>query len=212
MLLKAAPADAPDLSPFRPSDSVLVIWENVEASSSVLRHWFFSDALPAWLSWLMVFAAGASVLMLIIGGLLMLVSGVNEDLRSRGTKTIIWSIAGIVLMVLAMVIVQIVDNLPFSSGTGTLPSPFPTQSDADLPTPLLSSEFIPDVIKIILNITYTITVGMLLYAGALYVMRNGEEEYETKAKNIFRNGIIGLVIISVSYAVVYGVTQLLFNK
>jgi hypothetical protein len=212
VFLSNSSSDAPDLNQFRPSDTLFLIWDNVDISNNALRHWFFSDALPAWISWLMVFSAGASVLMLIIGGGMILLSGINEDLRSRGTKTIIWSIAGIILMLLAMIIVQIVNNLPFSRGTGTLPSYFPNQSGSDLPVSLLSSELIPDIIKIILNITYAITVGMILYAGALYVIRNDDEEYETKAKNIFRNGIIGLIIISVSYAVVYGVTQLLFNK
>lgn len=51
------------------------------------------------------------------------------------------------------------------------------------------------IINIVMLSLGVIAVGLIVYAGFLWMTSNGEEEKVEKARNILKNGIIGLVII-----------------
>jgi len=57
------------------------------------------------------------------------------------------------------------------------------------------------VINIILGFLGVIAVGLISYAGFLWLTSNGNEEKIETAKKILRNGIIGLVIILASWGI-----------
>lgn len=72
----------------------------------------------------------------------------------------------------------------------------------------LFEEFFPAVIRFSLQIVGAVMLGFLVYAGILYVVSGANEPYREKAKMIFLGVIIGATVISLAYAIVYGVTQL----
>lgn len=72
----------------------------------------------------------------------------------------------------------------------------------------LFADFIPTVIRLSLEVAGAVMLGFLIYAGILLVISGAEENYKEKAKTIFYNVIIGAIIISVSYAIVYGLTRI----
>ncbi|MFA4941442.1 MAG: IPT/TIG domain-containing protein, partial [Patescibacteria group bacterium] len=58
-----------------------------------------------------------------------------------------------------------------------------------------------NVIRIVLGFLGVIAVGLIIYAGWLYMTAGGEEEKIEKAKKILINAIIGLIIILSSFAI-----------
>lgn len=57
------------------------------------------------------------------------------------------------------------------------------------------------IINIALGFLSVIAVGIVLYSGFLWMTSNGEEDKVTRAKQILKNGIIGLVIVLASWGI-----------
>jgi len=62
-------------------------------------------------------------------------------------------------------------------------------------------ELIGRIINIALGILGTVAVGLILYSGFLWMTSAGDEDKISTAKNILKNGIIGLLIILSSWAI-----------
>jgi hypothetical protein len=60
-----------------------------------------------------------AVLFIIIGGYQYMTSGANEELAESGKKTLQNSIIGLVIVILSYIIVNVVINAVFCSGSGT---------------------------------------------------------------------------------------------
>lgn len=73
----------------------------------------------------------------------------------------------------------------------------------------------PVVIMRIVSVTFgligVVLVGLLVYAGWMYMTAGGESEQTEKAKTTIRNAIIGLVIVLLSYAIARFVTNSLLK-
>lgn len=93
-----------------------------------------------------------------------------------------------------------------------IPNPSLTTPGAGLPGEAeeydFFRDFIPAVIRLSMDIIGAVMIGFMTYAGILLVISGLDENYKEKAKNIFYRIIIGAIIVSVAYAVVYGITQL----
>ncbi len=76
-----------------------------------------------------------------------------------------------------------------------------TGLSSDLPT------VVATVIKAVLALVGTVFLVLTIYAGILWMTAQGEEEKVTKAKDIIKASIIGLVIIMSAYAITYFVTS-----
>lgn len=81
----------------------------------------------------------------------------------------------------------------------------------DLPAGDLATHFLPRFIDIMIKTAYTISVGFIIYAGLLYFIAHGNDGETKKAKQILIYGAIGFIIITVSYAIVEGVTRITWN-
>ena len=71
--------------------------------------------------------------------------------------------------------------------------------DGDVNTnyPLIIGRFI----ETFLSLLGVIFVGLMIYAGFLWFMARGDEQMVTKAKDIIEHAIVGLIIVSLSYAI-----------
>lgn len=63
------------------------------------------------------------------------------------------------------------------------------------------------VIKAVLALVGTVFLVLTIYAGILWMTAQGEEEKVTKAKDIIKASVIGLVIIMSAYAITFFVTS-----
>ena len=57
------------------------------------------------------------------------------------------------------------------------------------------------IIQVALSLLGVVTLGLIIYAGFLWMTSGGEEEKIRNAKNILKNAVIGLVIILSSWAI-----------
>ncbi len=57
------------------------------------------------------------------------------------------------------------------------------------------------IIRIVLGFLGTIAVILVIYAGFMWMTSNGNEDKVTKAKNILKAAVIGLVIILSAFAI-----------
>lgn len=69
-------------------------------------------------------------------------------------------------------------------------------------------EALAGVIKIMLNISGGLILIAMTVGGVFMITAGGKEEMTTKGKTIVVYSIVGIVIISVAYALVVGVSQL----
>ncbi|MBI4994244.1 hypothetical protein HZC21_01195 [Candidatus Peregrinibacteria bacterium] len=89
--------------------------------------------------------------------------------------------------------------------------PINSTTQKALPTGNFRFEIIPKVIKLTLALVGTVSVIVFVYAGVMLVIAQGNEEDLKKFKEILVWSIVGLIFITVSYALVSGVMQLVFK-
>ncbi|MFN3302066.1 MAG: Mbov_0395 family pilin-like conjugal transfer protein, partial [Patescibacteria group bacterium] len=73
------------------------------------------------------------------------------------------------------------------------------------PTPIIRADLIALIFKIIqylLSFLGVVAIVILIYGGYLWMTARGDEEKVRKAKKVLINGLIGLIIILLSYAIV----------
>lgn len=94
--------------------------------------------------------------------------------------------------------------LPPKAGSpeGTTPS---------LPAGHFKKTIIPQAINILLAVTATISFGVFVYAGIMLLIGQGNEEDVTKFKNTLIWSLVGLAFITIAYAFVRGIMQLVFE-
>ncbi len=80
-----------------------------------------------------------------------------------------------------------------------------------VPTGDLEAEILPASIKMFLGVVATISFAMFIYAGVNLIISQGNEEEMTKFKSMLIWSVVGLVIITMAYAVVKGVLDLNFE-
>lgn len=75
------------------------------------------------------------------------------------------------------------------------------QGGANLGTPVDPRVTIVLIIRFLLNLTGLVLLGLILYAGYLWMTAGGNEEQVTKAKQLIRNAVIGLIIVLSAYSI-----------
>jgi hypothetical protein len=86
---------------------------NESATDDVTEHWVVEKGVPNWIEWLILFGAGSAVLVIVIGGGMLIVGGSNDDLKTRGKKTITLAVVGLLVAMFAYGIVKIIENIAF---------------------------------------------------------------------------------------------------
>jgi hypothetical protein len=73
------------------------------------------------------------------------------------------------------------------------------------------SETVGRIIKIVLGFLGIIFLALTVYAGALWMTAAGNEEKVTKALDILKTSVIGLIIIIAAYSITYFVVENVFK-
>lgn len=73
------------------------------------------------------------------------------------------------------------------------------------------SETVGKIIKIVLGLLGIIFLALTVYAGVLWMTAAGNEEKVTKAVDILKTSVIGLIIIVAAYSITYFVVENVFR-
>lgn len=86
-----------------------------------------------------------------------------------------------------------------------LPGGDPSQAGTRLPL------MIGSIIRTILGLLGIIFLVLMVYAGFLWMTARGEDEPVTKAKDIIKQAIIGMIIVFMAYALTGFIVQAVVN-
>ena len=187
--------------------------DTIASYDGIFGHWFFVEAIPAWVSYGVSLSVGIAILLIVVAGIYLMTSPEITEMKEKAINTIKWSIAGLIIIMLSYTIVEIINNIAFSSGSNP-----DIELDVERNNALdglvkgdLRSELIPELIQTILKLMGTLAFLLFIYAGGIMVLRNGDEEKVTKAKDIIIYAIIGAVVSLLAYLIIEAVIQFDFN-
>jgi len=151
-----------------------------------------TDLIRGLYNFMEIFVGAISVLMIVIAGARLIVQGGNEETMGKAKKQIMYAVIGIVIVGLAELVVK---DIVFPNQGSEI-------SNAD------------NAVRLIVNLTNfvssfiaVIAIAMLMYGGVLYVTSAGDESKTEKAKKIFFQAIIGILIALAAYGIVNTLIQ-----
>lgn len=139
-----------------------------------------------------VFVGVVAVLMIVIAGFRLVVQGSNEETLAKAKKQVAYAAAGIMVIGLSELVVKDIV--------------FPKQG-SQLSDVNKANELIVTITNFASSFIATIAVAILMYAGVLYVTAAGDESKTEKAKKMFGQAVIGILIALAAYGVVNTVIQ-----
>jgi len=83
--------------------------------------------------------------------------------------------------------------------------------DAGLTSSRSVSELIFNVIDLLLFFAGAVAVIFVIIGGYQYITSNGNDEAAEKGRKTFTNAIIGVIVIVLSYTIIYVITNLVGN-
>ena len=148
------------------------------------------DIINASLSLLFLVVMG----FLIYGGYFWMTSMGNEEKIKKSKQILTSAIVGLIVVLLSISIVNFV-----SDAIGVTPQNMP--EDTGLFTGTLS-EALTSIINAALTLVGVISLAVIVYGGFRWMTSVGNEETVSEAKRTLTAGVIGLIIIIISWAIV----------
>lgn len=136
-----------------------------------------------------------AVLMMLVVGFLFMVGGQMPQKAIAARKTLLYVVAGVILLLLAPGILAIIADITESAPIiGSCPS-IPMTMDSIVKT-------IANLINWFAWFVSITSVVMGLYAGALYLTARGDSSQVLKATKVFSYTIIGIAVAVVSFSII----------
>lgn len=129
--------------------------------------------------WIAPIVIGIAVLAIVVGGLLLVGSGGNENRADIGRQTVRGGVIGIIITIFSAAFNIFIQN------------PVANQNDTSLAS---AQSSIDSAITGVLSIVGVASAIGIVYAGIKYMTANGEEEKLQSAKNALKFSVIGLGI------------------
>jgi hypothetical protein len=176
---------------------------------------------------------------ILLSAIQMLTAYGKEDQINRAKTNFRYSLLGFLITILAYGIVSIVVSIALPTASGDTTSSFiptayavdvtndvntllpsvktviedqDTQGRVSLPSGDFLNEIVPAAVtNIMYMVGFLIFIG-LMYGGTLMVIGRGNEEEVGKAKSIIIYSAIALVLVSLGYAIIYGIATLQLNN
>lgn len=143
-------------------------------------------------NFIQIFVGAVAVLMIVIAGFRLVVQGSNEETMAKAKKQVMYAAIGIVVIGLSELVVK---DIVFPEAGSKL-------SDVQR-----ANELIINLTNFASSFIATIAVAMLMYGGVLYVTAAGDESKTEKAKKIFVQAVIGILIALAAFGIVNTVIQ-----
>ena len=131
---------------------------------------------------------------MIYGGYFWMTSMGNEEKVKKSKQILTASIVGLLIVLMSLSIVNFV-----SDAIGVTPQNMPTDTGLFGGT---LNQALASIISAALTLVGVIALGTMVYGGFRWMTAAGSEEQVGEAKRILTAGIIGLIIIIISWAVV----------
>ena len=141
-------------------------------------------------------AAGLSVVFVVVGGMMMLLSFGNESIATRGRTSVIFSLVGFAIVLISQAIVSFVVARVNLGLAGAPPRP-------DI---ALMEVFVRSALNIF-NVSFAL---MCIYSGFRMVFSRGESGELDQTKKVLYYGVSGAILVNLAYALVNATVSLGF--
>lgn len=180
-------------------------------------EYFVNTFLPKIFGWFIVAIGVWGLIFILIGGIEFLTAYGNDQSIETAKKTVQNAVIGTVIGLLSYSIVLIINNLasyfptpsPDNQNSKLLTNP-PDGPFKNVPKGDLFSQTAAGIIRIILEITGYLLFAAIVVAAIMLITARGKEDGLKKGKEILKYSVMGLIIIAIAYAVIYGVASLDF--
>lgn len=156
----------------------------------------FDQRVQIIITFIKYFVGSIAILMIVRNGLRMITMGSQEDKMELDKKNLIYSIIGLVMIILADTAVSKVlfkiDTTKYPGVGGAQPAIDAVQGVSE----------IVGFTNFIVSIVGPIAIAALLGGGVMYMVSRGEDDKTTTAKRIITSALIGLIIIYGAFAIV----------
>jgi len=140
------------------------------------------------------FVGVIAVLMFIYGGIKYVFANGDETKAGEGLKSILSGMIGIIIIVMARFIVEMLVPIRESNQTGL-------DRTKVFTTDILATQQANQIINWILGFTSITLISVLIYGGYLWITSRGDEGIQEKAKKIITSSIIGFIVIFSAYTI-----------
>ncbi|MEK9159413.1 MAG: hypothetical protein AAB383_01650 [Patescibacteria group bacterium] len=202
------------------------------------QNYLLNETIPRGINIVIGLFGIATFIGILVASIQMLTAYGNEDKINRAKTSLRYGIIGFLLSILSYGIVSIVvsvalpnnDDHDADTAFFSIPSAYAVDIEDDLDILLPSQqtiiedqdpdkrvslpggdflgEIVPAVITNALYVTAFLIFIAFMYGGVLLVIGRGNEEATTKAKSIIIYSGVALVLLSLGYAIVYGIANL----
>ncbi|MFA4815045.1 MAG: pilin [Candidatus Gracilibacteria bacterium] len=206
------------------------------------QNYILNETIPRAINIVIGILGIATFLGILFSSVQMLTAYGNEDKVKRAKTNLYYGIFGFVIVILAYGIVSVVVSVALPNEQDSNPNTsffsipsayavdveedvdilFPSQRETiedqdednrvSLPGGNFLGEIVPAVITNVMYATAFLVFVAFMYGGVLLVIGRGNEESVTKAKSILIYSALALALISLGYAIVYGLANLNLNK
>lgn len=145
--------------------------------------------LPETAALLLRIVAGVSVLFIVWGGILMLISMGDESKTAQAKWAIVYSLIGLFGAILSQAFVGTVAETPLGAGA-------------------TEATVIQQAVKFLVNAVNVIFLSVIIFAGIRMLMGQGQPEEFNRAKKVIAWAIVGAVIVNVARTLVRAVLTL----
>lgn len=203
-------------------------------SGADTQNYFLNTSIPKIINGGIGIIGIGAFIGLVIGAINMLTAYGVEDKYKKGKDIIQYSLMGLLLVMLSYAIVSIISSISLpSSSTDTttfIPTAHALDTTKDIDTLFptektliedqsrdknvsiaggdLLTEVVPGIITNIFYLTGLLIFISLTIGGIYMVIGRGNEEANTKAKNIIIYSLVAMVVLSMGYAIIYGIATL----
>lgn len=229
-----AEVENPVVTPIIPQPDFLPS-PDVSVDAYETQKYILNEAIPVFINITIGVLALTAFLGILISAIQMLTAYGNEDKLNRAKTNLRYALIGLLVVILSYAIVSVIVSvtlpkeqdqqeitwIPVASAldvTEDVETLFPNQrelieeQDKERRVSLPGGNFLGEIVPaIVTNLMYV--VGFLIfiafmYGGVLLVIGRGNEESLTKAKNILIYAGIALGLVSLGFALVYGIATL----
>lgn len=162
------------------------------------------------ISTIMLLLGLVMVVLIIYAGILWMTAQGESDKIDKAKKTMNNAAIGLMLVVSSMSIANYISGIVSdATGSNDIDQLF-TAEEAGLGN-VSPEAVVVNVAEAVLGLLSLIAVGLVLYAGFLWMTAAGDEDKVDKAKKIMRNSLIGLLILLSAIGVTNYITTLIVD-
>ena len=165
-----------------------------------------SQLLNSVLTNMMGVIAIISIIFIVLGGLMYMMSAGNETMVTRAKKTWTGAVIGLAIAVAAPTFLKTIQAILGGGGTSGTTT---TNANSWVSSALSLHDIAVNVLNLLLSIFGIVAMIAMLVGGIMYLTSGGDPKRTDKGKDIFKYALIGIIVALSALVIIHQVNALL---